>query len=142
MSSTDWDSVTVLRKRPQSVNPQVVRTEAALNAARRSGAQIVTEKKTGGGYDAAKMGKIENETEDFSVPKVSLTVSKAIQQARAAKGLTQKDLATKINEKQTVVNEYEAGKAVNPNPQILGKMERVLGVKLRGQNIGAPLGGR
>lgn len=63
-------------------------------------------------------------------------MSKAIQQGRQAKGLTQKDLATKINEKQTVVNEYEAGKAVNPNQQILAKMERALGVKLRGKNIG------
>lgn len=70
-----------------------------------------------------------------------MSVSKTIQQARQAKGLTQKDLATKINEKPTVVNEYESGKAVNPNQQILMKMERVLGVKLRGKDVGAPLGG-
>jgi len=36
------------------------------------------------------------------------------------------------------VNEYEAGKAV-PNQQILGKLERALGVKLRGKDIGSPL---
>jgi len=35
-----------------------------------------------------------------------------------------------------VVQEYEQGKAV-PNQTILGKMERALGVKLRGTNIGA-----
>ena len=42
------------------------------------------------------------------------------------------DLAQKINEKPTIVGEFESGKAV-PNPQVLGKMERVLGVKLRGK---------
>jgi putative transcription factor len=37
-----------------------------------------------------------------------------------------------MNEKPQVVNEYESGKAV-PNPSVLGKMERILGVKLRGK---------
>ncbi len=44
----------------------------------------------------------------------------------------------RINEQATVVNTYEAGKAI-PNNQILGKLERALGVKLRGKDIGAPL---
>jgi putative transcription factor len=70
-----------------------------------------------------------------------LSVAKAIQQARQAKQMTQKDLATKINEKQSIINEYESGKAINPNQQILGKMERALGVKLRGKGIGEPLHG-
>lgn len=52
--------------------------------------------------------------------------------------LTQKDLATKINEKPQVIGEYESGKSV-PNQQILAKMERVLGIKLRGKDIGEPL---
>lgn len=52
--------------------------------------------------------------------------------------MTQKDLATKINEHQKVVNEYESGKGV-PNQQILAKMERVLNIKLRGRDIGEPL---
>jgi putative transcription factor len=47
------------------------------------------------------------------------------------KGLSQKDTAAKINEKPSVLQDYESGKAI-PNPQVLGKLERVLGVKLRG----------
>lgn len=73
-------------------------------------------------------------------PKVAPTVGKAIGQARQAKGWTQKDLGQRINEKPQVIQDFEGGKA-QPNPQILSKMERALGVKLRGKEIGAPLGG-
>ncbi|KAI8875392.1 hypothetical protein K501DRAFT_202736, partial [Backusella circina FSU 941] len=52
--------------------------------------------------------------------------------------ITQKELAQLVNEKPQVVNDYESGKAI-PNQNILAKMERVLGVKLRGKNIGDPL---
>jgi putative transcription factor len=37
-----------------------------------------------------------------------------------------------------LIVDYESGKAV-PNQQILGKMERALGVKLRGKDIGSKL---
>lgn len=61
-----------------------------------------------------------------------------MQQARVAKEWTQADLARAINEKQQVINEYEQGKAI-PNQQVLSKLERALGVKLRGKDIGEPL---
>ncbi len=65
-------------------------------------------------------------------------MGKLIQQGRQAKNLTQKDLATKICEKPQIVTEYEQGKAI-PNQTILSKMERVLEIKLRGKDKGAPL---
>jgi putative transcription factor len=37
-----------------------------------------------------------------------------------------------INEKPQVIQEYESGKAI-PNQQIIGKLERALGAKLRGK---------
>ena len=43
--------------------------------------------------------------------------------------MTQKDLSTAINEKPQIVAEYESGKAI-PNPAIITKLERALGVKL------------
>ena len=38
------------------------------------------------------------------------------------------------------MNDYESGRGI-PNQQVLAKMERALGIKLRGKNIGEPLGG-
>ena len=52
-------------------------------------------------------------------------------QGRLAKKMTQAQLAQQINEKQQIIQEYESGKAI-PNQQILSKLERILGVKLRG----------
>jgi transcriptional regulator with XRE-family HTH domain len=37
-----------------------------------------------------------------------------------------------INDKPQVIQEYESGKAI-PNQQIIGKLERALGAKLRGK---------
>ena len=77
------------------------------------------------------MGKLENETEELQHKKVGGEVKKAIMQGRLAKKLTQAQLAQQINEKPQIIQEYESGKAI-PNQQVLSKMERILGVKLRG----------
>ena len=80
---------------------------------------------------------LDRETEELHHDRVDKDVARVMQQARIAKELTQADLARLINEKQQVVNEYEQSKAI-PNQQVLSKMERVLGVKLRGKDIGQP----
>jgi len=77
----------------------------------------------------SKIDKAENAEKIKTVP---LDISREIQQARNAKGMTQKELATKINEQQRVISDYESGRAI-PNNQILGNLERVLGIKLRGK---------
>mmetsp|Transcript_19739 Transcript_19739/g.24900 ORF Transcript_19739/g.24900 Transcript_19739/m.24900 type:complete len:116 (-) Transcript_19739:338-685(-) len=69
------------------------------------------------------------ETEELKHKTVNKSLSKAIQQARMAKKMSQKDLATAINEKPQVIAEYENGKAI-PNGQIIVKIERKLGCKL------------
>lgn len=92
------------------------------------------------GVDHARLAKLDRENEVTAPPKVAPSVGKTIGQARQAKGFNQKELGTKVNEKPQVIGDYESGRAV-PNAQILSKLERALGVKLRGKDIGAPLGG-
>ena len=53
----------------------------------------------------------------------------AMQRARTAAQMSQADLARRINEKQSVVNDYESGRAV-PNPNIITKLERALNCRL------------
>ncbi|PIO25071.1 hypothetical protein AB205_0007160, partial [Aquarana catesbeiana] len=111
--------------------------------------------------------KLDRETEELHHDRVPLEVGKVIQQGRQTKGLTQKDLATapftwggggvggttallyrrscsgirslaRINEKPQVIADYECGKAI-PSNQVMGKIERAIGLKLRGKDIGKPL---
>merc|ERR1719354_933947 len=139
---SDWDQVTIIGKR-QTTGKQLKST-SALNQASRQGGSIISEKKTGINAthksEGSKIAKADRLTDEgvFEVNKVSVSVSKAIQDGRREKNLTQKDLATKINEKPQIVGEYESGRAT-PNQRVLAKMERVLGVKLRGKEIGIPL---
>lgn len=144
-ASVDWDHQTVIGKKARS--PKVARNESDVNAARKVGAVVGTDKKSTGGTNKAhqgtdhqKIAKIDRENEVAPPPKISLTVGRAMQQARMEKGLSQKDCAQKINEKPSVLQDYESGKAI-PNTQILSKLERVLGVKLRGTDIGKKLEG-
>lgn len=86
------------------------------------------------GPDHQRIAKLDREDDVAPPPKVLPSVGKAMQAARMELKLSQKDVAAKVNEKQSVLQDYESGKAI-PNPQILGKLERVLGVKLRGMYI-------
>lgn len=65
----------------------------------------------------------------FADKAVGTDLKKALQQARQAKGLTQKQLAAQCQMQPQIINEYEQGKGI-PNNQIIAKLEKVLGAKL------------
>ena len=134
--SQDWEPVVIRKKAPTAA---ARKDEKAVNAARRAGAEIETIKKSNAGANkAASSGtslntrKLDEETENLSHDRVPTELKKAIMQARMDKKLTQAQLAQIINEKPQVIQEYECGKAI-PNQQIISKLERALGAKLRGK---------
>uniref|UniRef100_A0A8C5WDR2 HTH cro/C1-type domain-containing protein n=1 Tax=Leptobrachium leishanense TaxID=445787 RepID=A0A8C5WDR2_9ANUR len=141
MAESDWDTVTVLRKKGPSAAQ--AKSKQAIIAAQRKGDDVETSKKWSAGQNKQhtitnKTAKLDRETEELHHDRVSLEVGKVIQQSRPATAMTQKDLATKINEKPQVIADYESGKAI-PSNQVMGEIERTLGVKLRGRDIGKPL---
>uniref|UniRef100_A0A2K6CNM3 Endothelial differentiation-related factor 1 n=1 Tax=Macaca nemestrina TaxID=9545 RepID=A0A2K6CNM3_MACNE len=107
----------------------------AILAAQRRGEDVETSKKWAAGQNkqhsiTKNTAKLDRETEELHHDRVTLEVGKVIQQGRQSKGLTQKDLATKINEKPQVIADYESGRAI-PNNQVLGKIERAIDVRSR-----------
>ncbi|KAL9224031.1 hypothetical protein vseg_000106 [Gypsophila vaccaria] len=133
--SQDWEPVILHKSRPTST---ALRNPKAVNQAMRSGAAVETVKKAVGGTNkkppatAVSARKLEEETEPGTFTRVGPEVRTRIQKARIDKKMSQAELAKMINERPQVVQEYENGKAV-PNHLVLAKMERVLGVKLRGK---------
>jgi len=136
----DWNTVTIIGNHR---NHSSGKGSGAVNAARRQGGDVSTSTKYGAAMNTQKgttlnTAKLDAETEELRHNTVDLNVGKLIQQGRQAKGWTQKDLATKICEKPQIITEYEQGKAI-PNQNILGKIERAVGMKLRGKDKGKPL---
>ena len=81
-------------------------------------------------YERTKEQKLEDE-ELGTHKKVPLSMAKIIQQGRIAKGFkTQKDLAIALGVNASIIGSYESGRAI-PDPSVLQKLRRVLGVKLK-----------
>ncbi|KAK1365395.1 Multiprotein-bridging factor 1c [Heracleum sosnowskyi] len=136
LATQDWNPIVLNKPKPKA---QDLRDPKAVNKALRTGAQVETVKKHTAGQNKKTAAapvvdarKLDAAAEPASLERVATEVRQAIQKARIEKKLSQAELAKQINERTQVVQEYENGKAV-PNQVVLGKMEKVLGVKLRGK---------
>lgn len=124
--------------------PRVV-SEKVANRTLQSGGTVLVEKKEHfrtnqqGSTPGANAKKIAEDTEILGVKKVDPQFRVRLMKARQELNWTQQDLAQKINERVTVVTDYENGRAV-PEERIIVKFEKALGQHLRGAKAGEPMG--
>jgi len=151
MADNDWDNVTRIGKNVRAGGgtavdrERVVKGKAAINAAGRSGAIIGTEKKyassnTKSAVEGQHLTKVDRSDEIVKPKTIGREVAAAIVKRRneITPKMTQKDLATKTNMLATEIQAYENGSA-SPDQAKLGRLEKALGIKLRGSDIGSPL---
>ena len=67
--------------------------------------------------------------DEVAIREMTHSLQKAIQQARLACKMSQKELATKLQVQPSIIVDYENGKAV-PNNLFISKMEKALNTKL------------
>ncbi|CAE7567808.1 MBF1B [Symbiodinium natans] len=131
-TSSDWEPVVWQKSAPKGKS---AKSATEVNAARRTGGYVETDKKFSAGTNTSAHStvpnakKLDENGETFRHATVSHEFKTALQQARLAKKMTQTALATAINEKGSVINEYESGKAI-PNGAIINKLNKALGVRL------------
>jgi len=151
MADNDWDNVTRIGKSARvggggAVDRErVVKGKSAINAAARSGAIVGAEKKfassnTKSAVEGQHLTKVDRSDEIVKPKTVGREVAQAIVKRRneITPKMTQKDLATKTNMLATEIQAYENGSAA-PDQTKLGRLEKALGIKLRGSDIGSPL---
>lgn len=75
----------------------------------------------------AKENKIEKQIEDGNMKhkKMDTSFGKDLQKKRLSKGMTQKDLAQKLNIPLKDINDIESGKAKH-NPGLMNKINRIM----------------
>jgi putative transcription factor len=131
--------------RPTSANaPPKKMNEQQANRAVQQGQGIAVVKKEHVNFNhnhagpGANAKRLDEDHESTKVKLIDRNISIMIQRVRQQQNLKQEELAHKICERVSIVTEYENGKAV-PNEQILVKIEKALGVHLRGAKLGEPM---
>lgn len=120
-SHQDWNSVTIGKVTKTNENSQTI-------------AKHHVSKPSNG----VKVEKIIDPNDPDAEPEtrpvmITHTLSQQIQQARVAKGMTQKELANAISIPVSVINEYERGDAVH-NINYITKIKNYLGIRKQKPN--------
>lgn len=121
MSHQDWTTITFSKKTKT--------TSSSDSTSKKPSVNIIANKIE---------NKVNNTDERLVIKPIDINAVRAITKARVELGLSQKELANKINVSDAVIKSIEQNKEPN-NTQLLNKLQKVLKIKLLGDNIGTPL---
>lgn len=124
-SHQDWKPLIIRGKQAPS---QQVRTHNEIERFKRSGGGTATLKKFQAGKNVQRKKNLDTrklESDEVSLKYVSKELGHKISQARLELKLTRKDLGSKMNEKESVIADWETCKALY-NPQLMAKFKRSL----------------
>lgn len=76
--------------------------------------------------DNRHLAKLDNDHEILQAPKLDRSWIQKIQTARQQRGLSQKDLAQKLNMDVGLINQYEKGSVLVPDGKVIDKINRFL----------------
>jgi putative transcription factor len=125
MSHQDWTPVVFSNNSKKTTHGGVVETVRKPTGNQPSAASI----------NARKIESIDSSDDKLSHKMIDTTVVDVVKRRRCELKLTQKDLANKSQVLEATIKNLEQGKELH-NPPLLTKLQRALGVKLLGQNIG------
>ena len=134
VNEQDWTPV-VFRKRPdKKTELKVAQRTGQIEAVRK----FDTGNHQGTNVNAHKLEKMEASDEKLTLKMIDTKAVDAIKRRRAELSLNQKELANKAQVPEAIIKSLEQGKEQH-NPALLTKLQRALGIKLLGANIGQPL---
>ena len=125
MSHQDWAPVVFNNNSKKPTSGAVVETVRKPTGNQPSAASI----------NARKIEGIDSSDDKLTHKMIDTKAVDVVKRRRCELKLTQKDLANKTQVPEATIKNLEQGKEFH-NPPLLTKLQRALGVKLLGQNIG------
>ena len=125
MSHQDWAPVVFSNNSKKPTSGAVVETVRKPTGNQPSAASI----------NARKIESIDSSDDKLTHKMIDTKVVDVVKRRRCELKLTQKDLANKLQVPEATIKNLEQCKEFH-NPPLLTKLQRALGVKLLGQNIG------
>ena len=135
VNTQDWETVVFRKRLDKKTEIKSAQRDGNIESIRKIESSNSNTNKTNNTY---RLEKLEMNDEKMTLKMIDSNLVNIIKRQRGVKGYTQKELANKAQIPEAQIKNLEQGKE-QYNASLLSKLQRVLDIKLLGQNIGQPL---